>query len=163
MSGFRNYGLLVGLVVLVGLASPVAAFGAGNIATISKVEGQNWRHGDIEDALLTLTMARALGGKKFNKLMVSRVYFGNWLRDYSQGSVRPPDWRRRVGNDPPAPESWSNPASATSLKHEVVQLGRPALHIAESPFLDCPSGPSWAEFLISQTPFRCVRTLDVSP
>ncbi len=42
------------------------------------------RHGDIEDTLLTLVMARAVGGKKFNKLMVSRVYFGNWLRDYSQ-------------------------------------------------------------------------------
>lgn len=42
------------------------------------------RHGDIEDALLTLTMARAMKGKKFNKIMVSRVYFGNWLRDYSQ-------------------------------------------------------------------------------
>jgi hypothetical protein len=24
------------------------------------------------------------GGKKFSKLDVSRVYFGNWLRDYSQ-------------------------------------------------------------------------------
>ena len=42
------------------------------------------RHGDIEDALLTLAMARAMGHKKFNKIMVSRVYFGNWLRDYSQ-------------------------------------------------------------------------------
>ncbi len=29
-------------------------------------------------------MARAVGGKKFDKLMVSRVYFGKWLRDYSQ-------------------------------------------------------------------------------
>jgi hypothetical protein len=29
-------------------------------------------------------MARAVGGKKFDKLQVSRVYFGNWLRDYSQ-------------------------------------------------------------------------------
>ena len=29
-------------------------------------------------------MARAVGGKKFDKLSVSRVYFGNWLRDYSQ-------------------------------------------------------------------------------
>lgn len=38
----------------------------------------------IEDALLKILMARAVGGKKFDKLMVSRVYFGNWLRDYSQ-------------------------------------------------------------------------------
>lgn len=29
-------------------------------------------------------MANAFSGKKFNKIMVSRVYFGNWLRDYSQ-------------------------------------------------------------------------------
>ncbi|KAG5981484.1 hypothetical protein E4U43_006597, partial [Claviceps pusilla] len=29
-------------------------------------------------------MAQAMKHKKFNKIMVSRVYFGNWLRDYSQ-------------------------------------------------------------------------------
>ena len=29
-------------------------------------------------------MSRASGGKKFSKLDVKRVYFGNWLRDYSQ-------------------------------------------------------------------------------
>lgn len=29
-------------------------------------------------------MTRARGGKKFSKLDVKRVYFGNWLRDYSQ-------------------------------------------------------------------------------
>ncbi|KAK1595791.1 heterokaryon incompatibility protein Het-C [Colletotrichum navitas] len=80
----RSYPLLVGLLVLVCLAQPTYAFGAGNIASISKIEGQNWRHGDIEDALLTLAMARAMNGKKFSKMMVSRVYFGNWLRDYSQ-------------------------------------------------------------------------------
>lgn len=40
--------------------------------------------GDIEDTLLTLLTARAFGGKKFSKLDVKRVYFGNWLRDYSQ-------------------------------------------------------------------------------
>ncbi|KAH6609190.1 hypothetical protein Trco_002536 [Trichoderma cornu-damae] len=85
MTDFRVSGFLLGLVLLVCLAQPAAAFGAGNIASISKVEGQNWRHGDIEDALLTLAMAHAIkGGQKFNKRTVSRVYFGNWLRDYSQ-------------------------------------------------------------------------------
>jgi len=84
MFTIRSQGLLVGLVILVALASPALAFGAGNIASISKVEGQNWRHGDITDALLILSQARALNGKKFNKINVSRVYFGNWLRDYSQ-------------------------------------------------------------------------------
>ncbi|KAI1988179.1 hypothetical protein LOZ54_003342 [Ophidiomyces ophidiicola] len=65
-------------------ANPTAAFGAGNIASLSKIEGQNWRHGDIEDVLLSLVIARVAGGKKFSKLDVKRVYFGNWLRDYSQ-------------------------------------------------------------------------------
>ncbi|RFN47347.1 het-c protein [Fusarium flagelliforme] len=84
MFTLRSHSLLVGLVILVALASPAFAFGAGNIASISKVEGQNWRHGDITDALLILSQAQALNGKKFNKINVSRVYFGNWLRDYSQ-------------------------------------------------------------------------------
>lgn len=42
------------------------------------------RHGDIEDTLLTLVMSRAAGGKKFDKMNVARVYFGNWLRDYCE-------------------------------------------------------------------------------
>ncbi|KAH8682245.1 heterokaryon incompatibility protein Het-C-domain-containing protein [Xylariales sp. PMI_506] len=84
MSSLKPYPAILALVLLLFYARPALAFGAGNIASISKVEGQNWRHGDIEDTLLTLLMARAAGGKKFDKLAVSRVYFGNWLRDYSQ-------------------------------------------------------------------------------
>ncbi|KAI0023793.1 Het-C-domain-containing protein [Xylariomycetidae sp. FL0641] len=84
MITFKPYPVLLGLALLLLFARPAHAFGAGNIASISKVEGQNWRHGDIEDTLLQIMMARAVGGKKFNKLMVSRTYFGNWLRDYSQ-------------------------------------------------------------------------------
>ncbi|RKF57993.1 putative nima-interacting protein, partial [Erysiphe neolycopersici] len=79
-SRFCTLLLLCGIV----LASPVFAFGAGNIASVSKIEGTNWRHGDIEDTLLSLLIARVAGGKKFDKINVSRVYFGNWLRDYSQ-------------------------------------------------------------------------------
>lgn len=72
-------------VALIFLARPTHAFGAGNIASTSKIDGQNWRHGDIEDTLLTLLTARVIGrNKKFSKLDVKRVYFGNWLRDYSQ-------------------------------------------------------------------------------
>ena len=40
--------LLVALAVIV---PSVSAFGAGNIASISTLEGKNWRHGDIEDML----------------------------------------------------------------------------------------------------------------
>ncbi|KAL4994438.1 heterokaryon incompatibility protein Het-C-domain-containing protein [Aspergillus recurvatus] len=79
---FQNLCLL--LFVFFSFSGKAHAFGAGNIASISKIEGQNWRHGDIEDALLGLCLARAAGGRKFSKLDVQRVYFGNWLRDYSQ-------------------------------------------------------------------------------
>ncbi|KAH6619754.1 heterokaryon incompatibility protein Het-C-domain-containing protein [Chaetomium sp. MPI-SDFR-AT-0129] len=84
MATFKPFPFVLGAIVLFCFVQPTLAFGAGNIAGISKVEGQNWRHGDIEDALLRIAMARLAGGKKFDKLMVSRVYFGNWLRDYSQ-------------------------------------------------------------------------------
>ncbi|KAF5094559.1 hypothetical protein D0Z00_003500 [Geotrichum galactomycetum] len=66
------------------------AFGAGNIPSLAAVEGVNFRHGDIEDTLAGLAMAsgsfisKLTGGKKFNNLAIKRVYFGNWLRDYSQ-------------------------------------------------------------------------------
>lgn len=40
--------LLFTLVVVLVFASPAHAFGAGNIASIAKIEGQNFRHGDIE-------------------------------------------------------------------------------------------------------------------
>ncbi|GJJ14848.1 hypothetical protein Clacol_009116 [Clathrus columnatus] len=64
-----------------------AAFGA---------EGKAFRHGDIEDTLEELLKKTssagggfALGsllskGSKFKGLDIKRVYFGNWLRDYSQ-------------------------------------------------------------------------------
>ncbi|KAK7984177.1 hypothetical protein PG989_011579 [Apiospora arundinis] len=79
------YPAVLAVVILCVFTPGALAFGAGNIASISKVEGVNWRHGDLEDTLLTLAMARVLGnGKKFDKLTVQRVYFGNWLRDYSQ-------------------------------------------------------------------------------
>ncbi|KAL4917056.1 heterokaryon incompatibility protein Het-C-domain-containing protein [Aspergillus aurantiobrunneus] len=78
---FQNLCLLF---IFFSFSGKAHAFGAGNIASISKIEGQNWRHGDIEDALLSLFLARAAGGRKFSKLDVQRVYFGNWLRDYSQ-------------------------------------------------------------------------------
>ncbi|KAL5337737.1 heterokaryon incompatibility protein Het-C-domain-containing protein [Aspergillus crustosus] len=72
--------LALGLLLLL-LPCQVHAFGAGNIASISKVEGKNWRHGDIEDTLKTIAFIK---GHKWTSNMVKRVYFGNWLRDYSQ-------------------------------------------------------------------------------
>ncbi|KAI5455097.1 hypothetical protein NCC49_002368 [Naganishia albida] len=65
------------------------AFGAGNIPGHAYLEGKAFRHGDIEDVLEKIAKAAgggflALGAKKFSPLDVKRVYFGNWLRDYSQ-------------------------------------------------------------------------------
>ncbi|KAF8627351.1 hypothetical protein AX15_004421 [Amanita polypyramis BW_CC] len=71
----------------------VLAFGAGNIPSYAYLEGKAFRHGDIEDVLSDLIKHSASGftlasliskGSKFNGLDVKRVYFGNWLRDYSQ-------------------------------------------------------------------------------
>ncbi|KAF7360302.1 hypothetical protein MVEN_00759700 [Mycena venus] len=74
--------------------SSVYAFGAGNIPSFAYMEGRAFRHGDIEDALAELikkgsgtgfALASMLSkGSKFNGIDIKRVYFGNWLRDYSQ-------------------------------------------------------------------------------
>lgn len=72
------------LLIYLAISGQAYGFGAGNIASLSRIERQNWRHGDIEDTLLVLFLARVAGGRKFGKLDVKRVYFGNWLRDYSQ-------------------------------------------------------------------------------
>jgi hypothetical protein len=88
----RGTVLLVICIILVVLPSPAAAFGAGNIPSISSVEGVNWRHGgkcsiilvlqlltrpDVEDMLKTVAF---LKGHKWSTMMIKRVYFGNWLR-----------------------------------------------------------------------------------
>ncbi|KAG1747356.1 Het-C-domain-containing protein [Suillus lakei] len=71
----------------------VHAFGAGNIPSYAFVEGKAFRHGDIEDALADLVkkgvggfaLSSLIGkGPKFGGLDIKRIYFGNWLRDYSQ-------------------------------------------------------------------------------
>lgn len=44
--------LLVALLFLFAFAKPTHAFGAGNIASIARIEGRNFRHGDIEVCIL---------------------------------------------------------------------------------------------------------------
>ncbi|KAI0996844.1 hypothetical protein K3495_g11339 [Podosphaera aphanis] len=84
MSSTSASRILLSIAILYIFIRPTLAFGAGNIASVAKIEGSNWRHGDIEDTLLSLLMSKSAGGKKFDKLSIARVYFGNWLRDYSQ-------------------------------------------------------------------------------
>jgi hypothetical protein len=67
MSSQTKYILLVAIALLVLLPGKAAAFGAGNIASISKIEGHNWRHGDIEDMLATVACLR---GHKWNSMMI---------------------------------------------------------------------------------------------
>ncbi|CDO73164.1 hypothetical protein BN946_scf185007.g219 [Trametes cinnabarina] len=98
--------LLVLTVVLVLLPTETYAFGAGDIPDFAYLNGKAFRHGDIEDILTELAktaghasggggllgsiaqsvLGAAVGGvgAKFSKEDVKRVYFGNWLRDYSQ-------------------------------------------------------------------------------
>ncbi|KAJ8480697.1 hypothetical protein ONZ51_g6470 [Trametes cubensis] len=97
--------LLVLTVILVLLPSETYAFGAGDIPDFAYLNGKAFRHGDIEDILTELAksvghagggggllgiaqsvLGAATGGSgaKFTKEDVKRVYFGNWLRDYSQ-------------------------------------------------------------------------------
>ncbi|RPD82107.1 heterokaryon incompatibility Het-C [Lentinus tigrinus ALCF2SS1-7] len=98
--------LLVLTVLLVLLPSETYAFGAGDIPDFAYLNGKAFRHGDIENILSELAksvghagggggllgLAQSVlsaaasggGGATFTKEDVKRVYFGNWLRDYSQ-------------------------------------------------------------------------------
>ena len=77
---------LVSYIILLSLClvSPAAAFGAGNIPTNSGLFGFDGRHGDIATMLLSVSLTAATASDKMKNLDLKRVYFGNWLRDYSQ-------------------------------------------------------------------------------
>ncbi|OLL25248.1 hypothetical protein NEOLI_000824 [Neolecta irregularis DAH-3] len=82
-----NHLPLIFLIALLSVSS-VVAFGAGNIPSYGYLENKAYRHGDLGNALAELTMRHASGflsrSTKFSRLMIKQVYFGNWLRDYSQ-------------------------------------------------------------------------------
>ena len=67
--------LLIAIAILV-LAEPASAFGAGYVSQGSHLKATNFRHGDI--ALAVPLFATA------NRRLVKQIYFGNWLRDFSQ-------------------------------------------------------------------------------
>ncbi|CAD6566680.1 MAG: hypothetical protein TREMPRED_002894, partial [Tremellales sp. Tagirdzhanova-0007] len=86
--------LLLLLVVVFALSSipHVMAFGAGNIPPYSYLENKAFRHGDIEDIIVTLFKTAGGGflarGTKFSPLDVKRVYFGNY-ESYPTREARP--------------------------------------------------------------------------
>ncbi|KAH9006387.1 heterokaryon incompatibility protein HET-C [Lactarius hatsudake] len=94
MSFSRSAFLLLLTILVVCLpGNGVHAFGAGNIPSFAYMEGRAFRHGDIEDTLSGLAKKAGgfaigaligKGGTKFGGLDIKRIYFGNWLRDYSQ-------------------------------------------------------------------------------
>ncbi|KLO15072.1 Het-C-domain-containing protein, partial [Schizopora paradoxa] len=93
---------LICSVLLVLAPNGAYAFGAGDIADFSYLNDKAFRHGDIENILATLAktagrahgdglmgfatslLSAAAGGSKFSGSDIKKVYFGNWLRDYSQ-------------------------------------------------------------------------------
>ena len=68
--------LAILLVAVCFLATPVHAFGAGWVSRGSGLKGINFRHGDIATAIYFLATAKPL--------LLRRIYFGNWMRDFSQ-------------------------------------------------------------------------------
>ncbi|CDZ97898.1 Heterokaryon incompatibility Het-C [Phaffia rhodozyma] len=86
-----TYIIILAILGLLCFGNSARAFGAGNIPSFAFLEGKAFRHGDIEDVLVDLAKKSGRGGflglggaAKFTGLDVKRVYFGNWLRDYSQ-------------------------------------------------------------------------------
>ena len=88
----KIYLVLLALVLL--HTSPAVAFGAGNIGTlnlpsivrtaslkchtpasISKIEGHNWRHGDIEDMLKTIAFLKGIFTIEFySKIKILKIH-----------------------------------------------------------------------------------------
>ncbi|KAK5174172.1 uncharacterized protein LTR77_001252 [Saxophila tyrrhenica] len=68
--------LVLILLTIALLTTPSLAFGAGFVARGSPQQGTSFRHGDILLAVPFLA--------KVNRRLVKTIYFGNWLRDFSQ-------------------------------------------------------------------------------
>ncbi|KAK6340375.1 hypothetical protein TWF730_002135 [Orbilia blumenaviensis] len=79
-SPYGGISYVLTIILFLTFTTGASAFGAGTTSS----DDCKWRHGDIENALLGLMLARTAGGTAFTRMDVKRVYFGNWLRDYSQ-------------------------------------------------------------------------------
>lgn len=76
MSSERSFLIIITVLLFLFLASPASAFGAGYVAPGSHLKESRFRHGDIALAVPILATA--------NRRLVKQIYFGNWLRDFSQ-------------------------------------------------------------------------------
>lgn len=74
-----------GLLLLLGFTfiNSAAAFGAGSLPDESNFKEFVWRHGDISEVLRFLPSS-FISGVAFTQLERRQIYFGNWLRDFSQ-------------------------------------------------------------------------------
>ncbi|KAK6075800.1 nima-interacting protein [Seiridium cupressi] len=80
---FSSRTTLLLLLVAILLVTPAAAFGAGEVPPGSDFKGYVWRHGDITEVLKFLP-ASFITHYRFTQLQRKQIYFGNWLRDFSQ-------------------------------------------------------------------------------
>ncbi|OAA48792.1 Heterokaryon incompatibility Het-C [Cordyceps fumosorosea ARSEF 2679] len=71
------------LFLVLGFATSVSAFGAGSVANGSNFKEFVWRHGDIVEVLRFLPSS-FITNTGFTQLQRRQIYFGNWLRDFSQ-------------------------------------------------------------------------------
>ncbi|KAG6005988.1 hypothetical protein E4U21_007481 [Claviceps maximensis] len=71
------------LLLVLAAASTVSAFGAGAVPADSEFKEFVWRHGDIAEVLRFLPIS-FLTQQSFTRLQRRQIYFGNWLRDFSQ-------------------------------------------------------------------------------
>ena len=73
---FSSCSILVIALIITTFACPAEAFGAGYVARGSNQQGTNYCHGDILMSVYFL--------KHVHSTFVRQIYFGNWLRDFSQ-------------------------------------------------------------------------------
>ncbi|KAA8643696.1 hypothetical protein ATNIH1004_010470 [Aspergillus tanneri] len=91
---------------------------------------------------LLLFNEECLVGTSHQLVPITSLPFVHTARRYYRlnGSVRPPDWLRGVGNDPPEPESWSNPVNLRKDHYRVRVPRGPTSHPCLS-YLVASAGP----------------------
>ncbi|KAK8063509.1 heterokaryon incompatibility Het-C [Apiospora saccharicola] len=75
--------LLLVFLICALFAGGATAFGAGSLPLTSEFNGYVWRHGDITEVLQYLPFS-FVTQHRFTQLQRKQIYFGNWLRDFSQ-------------------------------------------------------------------------------